>query len=85
MDFKKNPNNLNILDVYTLSRLFNKKQFMLLIHAHEAKYKQGEMGPFFSLGLAVCWFLKNKALLKVPAVSNKVTLVKSVWVIAIKM
>lgn len=51
---KKNPNNLNILDVYTLSHLFNKKQFMLLIHAHEAKYKQGEMGPFFSLGLAVC-------------------------------
>lgn len=51
---KKKPNNLNILDVYTLSHLFNKKQFMLLIHAHEAKYKQGEMGPFFSLGLAVC-------------------------------
>lgn len=24
---------------------------MLLIHAHEAKYKQGEMGPLFLTGI----------------------------------
>lgn len=58
---------------------------MSFSHAQGDKYKQGEsLHSLAGNGCAVD-FLKNKALWKVLEVANKVTLIKFVWVIAMKM